>query len=306
MADNILDAHAQLADERSFYNVIRKTGMGATPFWDELNSGHAFRGNPKNGHSWAYTPQPNAGEANAFAEGSRRADVTSYPDVTLKNHLQIFKKTSGITGSEAHALTVEQKTRSIKDQQMANRKQLRLDIELALISSDAPVSAATKTDVRKMGGVLHYVPALAIFDLANAALSIKNHVDEAFKLMWLNGLSGEHIVLQAGVDAFQTLQFAYADKKQLRNSDSTAHNVLNKIVTAWFPQGVKLAPNANFEANEIRIFAPNLIEPVLLRSYKNKPCSDPEFDIDVTEDLFELTVQILDPFAMVQIKNIGA
>ena len=305
MADLILSSHQALADDTSFYNVIRKTGMGSTPFWDSLNDGVPFKGSPKKGHSWAYTPQPSTGVDNAFAEGSRRADVTSYEDVTLKNELQIFKKTSGITGSEAEAFTIEQKKRTIRDQQLANRKQLRLDIEKALISAEAPVSAAAVGDVRKMGGVLHYLPALAIFDVEGAELSIKDHIDEAFKLMFLNGLSGEHIVLQGGVDAFATLQYIYADKKQLRNSEKTISNIATRIETAWFPQGVPLQANPNYEANEIRIYAPSLINPVLLRQYKDKACSDPEYDIDVTEDLFEMTLQILDPFAMVQIKNIG-
>jgi len=175
----------------------------------------------------------------------------------------------------------------------------------SLISADAPVGAATITDVRKMGGVLHYVPALGIFDLAGAELSIKDHIDEALKLMFLNGLSGEEIVLQAGVDAFSTTQYIYSDKKQLRNSEKTVHNIVTKIVTAWFPRGVRLEANPNFAANELRLFAPDLINPVLLRQHKNKACSDPEFDIDVTEDLFEMSLQILDPFAMIQIKNIG-
>ena len=304
MADNILSSQHALADETSFYNVIRKTGMGSTPFWDALNKGIPFKGSPKKGHSWAYTPQPSTGVENAFAEGSRRADVTSYEDVTLKNELQIFKKTSGITGSEAHAFTMEHKTRTIKDQQFSNRKQMRLDIELALISENAPVSAATITDVRKMGGVLHYIPALAIFDVENAELSIKDHVDEALKLMYLNGLSGEHIVIQGGVDAFQTLQYIYSEKKQLKNTETIIHNVVTTIVTAWFPH-VTLKANPNFAHNELRIFAPSLINPVLLRQHKDKPCSDPEFDIDVTEDLIEMSLQVLDPFAMVQIKNIG-
>lgn len=305
MADNILSSHAALADDDSFYNRLRKTGLGITPFWDSLNRGVPFKGNPKKGHSWAYTPQPSTGEVNAFAEGSRRSDVTSYEDVTLHNELQIFKKSSGITGSENEAWTQEQKKRSIRDQQMANRKQLRLDIEKSLISTDAPVSAALKTDVRTMGGVAHYIPALATFDVGGAALSIKNHIDEAFKLMFLNGISGERVVLQAGVDAFSSLQFMYSDKKQLRNDETVLHNKVTKIVTAWFPNGVELEPNPNYAANEIRIYAPELINPILLRQYKDKPCSDPEYDAMVTEDLFEMTVQVLDPFAMVRIINAG-
>ena len=307
MADNILHSGQQLADEQSFYNVIRKTGLGATPFWDSLNDGIPFEGIPSKGHSWAYMPQPSAGEVNAHKEGSIRADITSYPDVILKNQLQIFKKTSGITESESYSLTVEKQRRKIGTQQVSNRKQMRLDVEFALISSDAPVVATDAlADIRKMGGVLHYVPALAIFDIADAVLSIKNHVDEALKLMWINGMSGERIVLQAGVDAFSSLQFMYSDKKQLKNIEKTIHNIVTKIISAWFPLGITLEANPNFLPNEIRIYAPSLIKPVLLRSVKNNPCSDPEFDIDVTEDKMELSVQIEDPFAMVQIKNIGA
>jgi len=304
MADNVLNSHLALADDNSFYNVIRKTGMGSTPFWDSLNNGVPFKGSPKKGHQWAYTPQPSVGAENAYAEGSRRADIVSYEDVTLKNQLQIFKKTSGITGSEAEAYTVEKRKRTIRDQQMANRRQLRLDIENALISGAAPVEATQLSDVRKMGGVLHYIPSIAKFDADNKPISIKDHIDEAQKLMFTNGLAGERIVIQAGVDAFQSLQFIYSDKKQLKNTETTIHNVVTHVTSAWF-QRVELVANPNFATNEVRVYAPSLINPVLLRSYKNKKCSDPEYDIDVTEDLFEMSLQIVDPFAMVQIFNIG-
>ena len=305
MADVIYDSHQAIENKDSFYNVIRNTGFGATPFWESLNSGKAFKGDPSKGHNWEYRPGPTAGGGaeNAHAEGSKRADITSWAPTKLHNELQIFKKTSGITGSQNEAWTIEEKRASINDQIMNNRKQMRLDVEKALVGEQAPVAAATVNDVRKLGGVKSYIPAPAVFDLANAALSVKNHIDEALKLMFINGLGGENVIVMAGSDTYTDLNWYYADKNLYqKNNDITGTN--QTITTGWFQQ-VNIKANPNFAANEVLIYAPDLINPVLLRSVKDRDCTDKTFDYMAKEDVMELTLQVLDPYAAVWLKNAG-
>jgi len=306
MADIIYSSYQALENKDSFYNAIRKTGGGSTPFWESLNSGIPFKGDPSNGHNWKYRPGPNSGdgEENAYAEGSKRADITSWGTVNLKNQLQIFKKTSGITESQKQAWTIEEQKAKLSDQIYNNRKQLRLDIEKAMLSSDAPVAAASSTDIRKMAGVKHYIPANAVFDLEGATLSVKDHIDEGLKLMNINGLSGEDIVIMCGADAFTELNWYYADKNLLRQNESSIIAKKNVISTGWFEKA-SIEANPNLAANEILMYAPDLINPVLLRQVKDRNCSDPEYDVEVKEDLFELTLQVLDPYAALWIKNIG-
>ncbi len=305
MADTILSSHSAILDDQSFYNVLRTTGRGSTPFWDSLGSGIAFKGNPKKGHKFGYRPQPTAGEDNAYAEGSKRADISSWGEVELSNELQIFKKTSGITDSEAHAMDITQKRRRIETQQASNRVQMRLDIERALLSGALPIKANALTDIRRMGGVKSYIQSLAVFDVANGKLSIKNHIDEALQLMFIKGIAGEKVVVMCGVKAFTELQFMYSERNQLTQGDKSIQNVKTHIISAWFAKA-EIQPNPNLEANEILIYAPSLVRPVLLRQVKDRKCGSPEFDIDVTEDIIELTLQVEDPFATVHIKNIGA
>jgi len=305
MADNIYNSVDAVEHPQSFYNVIRTTGLGSTPFWETLGEGiSGSDSNAKKGRNWDYRPGPDSGQDNAYAEGSRRADITTFGAVELHNEFQIFKKTSGITGSEAASMTIEKIKANIQSQELLNRKQLRLDIEKALISDTAPVGATTLADVRKMGGLKHYIPAAAVFDVDNAALSVKNHIDEAFKLMHLNGIVGEKIIVMAGADVFTDLNWYYSDKNLLKQTESSIVARKDSITTGWH-DSVRILPNPNFAVNEAIIYAPSLINPILLRSHKSKEVSDPGYDYEAKEDLLELTLQVLDPYSAVHLKNIG-
>jgi hypothetical protein len=305
MADNILNAAQAVENRESYYNVIRTTGLGVTPFWETLGHGvSGMKSSAGKGYKWDYRPGAQAGVDNAHAEGARRADITSWNAVELSNQFQIFKKTSGITGSQAASFTKEEMLSSIKTQQMENMKQLRLDIEKALLSATAPVPAPTIATVRKMAGVKQYIPTSAVFDLVGAALSVKNHIDEAFKLMFLKGIVGEKIIVMCGPDVFTDLNWYYADKNLLKQTENAIMAKKDTISTGWHDT-VRIMANPNMVSNEALVYAPSLINPVLLRSHKNKDVSDPNFDAEAREDLFELTLQVLDPYAAVHIKNIG-
>lgn len=305
MADNILNAAAAVENRQSFYNVIRTTGLGSTPFWETLGEGiGGTKSSANKGHKWDYRPGADTGEANAHAEGSVRADITSWNAVELSNQFQIFKKTSGITGSQAASFTIEEKLSSIATQEMENRKQLRLDVEKALLGADAPVTAAVMTDVRKLAGVKHFIPANGVFDLVGVALSVKNHIDEAFKLMFIKGITGEKIIVMAGANVYTDLNWYYADKNLLKQTESSIVAKKDTISTGWH-DSVRIMANPNLATDEALIYAPSLINPVLLRSHKSKDVTDPNYDAEAKEDLFELTLQVLDPYAVIHLDNIG-
>lgn len=303
MADNILNSHSQILDKQSFYNSIRLVGGAKTPFFSSLDKGGKFDGKISTGHKWGYRPLPMAGESNAYAEGSKRADITHWSEIELTNHLQIFKKTSGITRSESKAISQEGQQRKLDKDQLANRKQMALDIEMALLSEDAPVPAVTKNDVRKMGGIKHYIPVTSIIDAGGTALSIENHVDEATRIMYDNGIEGL-VKIQCGTDVFKDMQYMLKEMKAINNSETTINNRVTHVTNAWFTN-VQLEANNNLAPNEFIVFAPNLINIVLLDSVKDSDCTHPDYDIKVTEDIMELTVRIEDPSACIWVKNVG-
>lgn len=300
----MLNSIEAVEDIQSFYNVIRVTGYGATPFFESLNDGLGGKASANKGWKWDYRPGASSGEENAHAEGSVRSGITTWNAVELSNQFQIFKKTSGITGSQAASFTIEEKLSSISTQEMENRKQLRLDIEKALLSEQAPVAATVITDVRKMGGVKHYIPANGIFDLAGAALDVKNHIDEALKLMFNQGIVGEDIIVMCGSDVYTDLNWYYADKNLYKPTENGITAKKDTITTGWHPN-VRIVANPNMADDEALVYAPALINVKLLRSHQSKDVSDLTYDAEAKEDLFELTLQILDPYAAIWLKNIG-
>lgn len=305
MADNSLNAFDAVSNRGSFYNVIRSVEPGVTPFWDSLDEAAANQSkSPEKGHKWYYTPGATVGETNAYAEGSQRADITSWNDVELTNQFQIFKKTAGITGTQAESFTVEEKKNSLAKQEMKNRKQMMLDVEVAMLSAAAPVPALVKTDVRTMAGIKHYIPANGVLDIVNAPLNIKLHIDKAFEIMHTNGIVGENVIVMGGSDVFTDLNHYYTDRKLLKSNDNEISAFNAYISTGWHKR-VGILANPNLASNEALIYAPALIKPVLLRQHKSKVVSDPSFDAEAREDLLELTIQSEDPYACIWLKNIG-
>jgi hypothetical protein len=301
--EGILSSHSQVLDKKSFYNSIRAVGGAKTPFFSSLHKGGKFEGKVSGGHYWGYRPVPMRGEKNAYAEGSKRANITHWSEVQLCNHLQIFKKTSGITRSESKAMSEDGQQRKIDKDQLANRKQMALDIEFALLGEQAPVKANTKEDVRKLGGIKHYIPATAIIDANGDALSIENHVDESTRIMSDNGIEGK-ILIMAGSDVFKDMQYLLKEMKAISNGETTINNRVTHVTNAWFTN-VQLVANNNLKKDEFLVYAPNLIKIVLLDSVKDQNCSDPMYDVKVTEDIMELTLRSEDPHGCLWIKNVG-
>lgn len=83
MADVFTSSENVVSDEESFYNVMRVTGRGMTPFWESLGTAEPFEGTPKAGHTWFQTVSATTGATNKHLEGGIRADVETPTEIAL-------------------------------------------------------------------------------------------------------------------------------------------------------------------------------------------------------------------------------
>lgn len=305
MADNFLNSLGAIENQQSFYNVIRKTGQNRCPFFESLGNSKAFEGDPAKGHKWDYRPGPTGGAANAHGEGSKRAEVTSWSVVELANELQIFKKTSGITGSQKEAMTIEKQKSKISDQKMLNRIQLQFDIEKAFLANTTPVARTTlNAKTGQMAGIKHYIIGTNVVDCGGTTtLSYKAHIEEMLKIMWSAGVTEKKIVM-CGVDVKSDINTLLDVGKRYGKGDTGIVANVSTIEDAGWDKNIPIIANPHLSADEMLIYAPSLINPVLLRAIKDKPCSDPEYDAEAWEDIMEITLQMLDPNAALWVKNI--
>lgn len=305
MADAFYTSLEAIEGKQSFYNVIRRTGQNRCPFFSSLGNSIPFKGDPAKGHKWDYRPGPTVGGTNAHGEGSKRADVTSWPVVELANELQIFKKTSGVSGSQKEAMTIEDQKSKISDQKMNNRQQLQFDIEVAFLSETTPVSrTALNNKTGKMAGVKHYISGTNVFDcLGTTALSYKEHIEELLKIMWSAGVTEKKIIM-CGTDVKSDINTLLDVGKRYGKGDTGIVANVSMIEDAGWDKNIPIIANPHLAADEMLIYAPSLINPVLLRAIKDRVCSDPEYDAEAWEDIFEITLQMLDPDAALWVKNI--
>ena len=300
MADVYTSSENVVSDEQSFYNVMRVTGRGMTPFWDSLNNAESFDGSPKAGHVWFQTVSANTGAVNKHLEGGVRADVETPTEVQLTNHLQIFKKTYGITKSEK-AATSRVSTKALQRSKDNSILQLRLDVEKALLSDTAPVQRGAAV-AGVMGGALHF--ASNVIDGTNTvALSYDAHIEAPLKKMWEEGVledkkilcgTGLKTVINGLLDGFRTST----------NGETKFSKNVTEIADAGWAKNVSVESSTSLAVNEMVIYAPELINPVLLRQIKDGDVTDVNYDAEAYENLFEMTLQVQDPYAITHVKNI--
>lgn len=303
MADAFYSSLDAVTDEQSFYNVLRHTGRGMTEFWMSINEGLPFEGNPKDGHLWYQSPEPSTGEDNKHLEGSKRADVEKYTDVQLINHLQILKRTYGITGSEAEAKSriKDAKDRHLKLQRRKSLAQLRLDVERALLKNTPPVQR-TATVEGEMGGLRHYITEV-IDGAGTAALDYDAHIDEPLKTMWEAGVLEDKVILCGTMVKKKIAKLVETYRRYERTASGIYHDV-KRIDEAGWASNVDVRPSTFLADNEMIIYAPELIHTVLLRQVKDRECTDPEYDAEAYENLFEMTLQVDDPYAAIWVHSL--
>lgn len=288
----------------SFFNVIRVTGRSRCPFMESLKSPIPFKGDPAEGHSWAFRTGATAGQVNAFSEGSKRATITKWPVTKLNNRLQILKKTSGMSKSQMAATTVDERTDKLEDQKLQNRKQMQLDMEYASLTDAAPTSTTDSDGARKdtMGGAKHFA-GVVIDASADGGFDYDKHISEPLKYMWKNGIDEDKIVM-TGADVKTAINnHLNAGKRHSSGEKGISQNVTHIEDSGW-GTNIPITPNMNLADNELLIYAPDLINPVLLRAEKDNPCSDPQYDGIAEEDVIEQTIQVLDPNTIIWVKNI--
>lgn len=301
MADNFLASTDVVSDEQSFYNVLRNTGMGQTPFWDSLMDARPYDGNPASGYIWYQNPEPTTGADNKHLEGSLRADVEQYPDVEVKNHLQILKRTYGITKSEKAAKSRIQSEDQLKRNRRKSLQQLRLDMEYAFLKATAPVQR-TAILAGEMGGLRHFITT--VIDGTNTvALDYVKHIDTPLKTMWEKGVIEDKIIL-CGTSAKQVINGLLDTEKRYGKGDKGITRNVSEIEDAGWATNVKVIASTFLAANEIIIYAPKLISPVLLRQEKDNEVTDVTYDSQAFENLFEVTLMVEDPYAAVHVKNL--
>jgi len=300
MADAYLGSHEAIENEQSFYNVIRRTGWSETPFFSSIRSVGFDGKDPALGHSWFYRKRPSGSADNAYAEGSKRADVKNYAATKLQNELQIMKQTYGVTGSQKDVMSVEKKRNYLSVQSEFSAVDLSLSVEKALILNGAPVASATDADVRKMGGISHYL--IHDIDVADAALDWKLHVKEMLKMMWKNGCRANYIM--AGPDQKDALDEILDLKKQYGGNETGIISNASIIKDASYAKNVKVVANPLLSDDTILFYDSTLLAIVLHRQIKGRNCTDPNFDAEAYEHLFELTYQMEDPYAMVRLTGL--
>lgn len=296
-----LSSEDVLSDEQSFYNVVRTTGNGMTPFWDSLQEGEPFEGSPKTGHIWYQTVGATTGSDNKHLEGSIRADIDGLTEVELKNHLQILKRTYGITKSEK-AATSRVSKRALERSKDESIKQLRLDVEYALLKETAPVQR-TATVAGEMGGLRHYI-SHTIDGGGTAALTYKDHIEAPLKKMWEEGVLEDKTIL-CGTDTKSAINALLDGFRTATNGETKVSKNVTEIADAGWAKNVSVEASPFLAANEMIIYAPELIHPVLLRQVKDGEVSDTKYDAEAWENLFEMTLEVLDPYAAVWVKGLA-
>jgi len=290
-----------LSDEQSFYNVVRTTGNGMTPFWDSLQEGEPFDGSPKTGHIWYQTVGATIGTDNKHLEGSIRADIDGLTEVELKNHLQILKRTYGITKSEK-AATSRVSKKALERSKDESIKQLRLDVEFAILKSTAPVQR-TATVAGEMGGLRHYITYI-IDGGGTAALTYKDHIEAPLKKMWEEGVLEDKMIL-CGTDTKSAINALLDGFRTATNGETKVSKNVTEIADAGWAKNVSVEASPFLAANEMIIYAPELIHPILLRQVKGGEVSDKKYDAEAWENLFEMTLEVLDPYSAVWIKGLA-
>ena len=101
-------------------------------------------------HEWQ-TDSLAAAAANAHIEGDDSSPTTADPTVRLKNHMQIFKKTIQVSGTQ-EAVEKAGRDSEIAYQLMKRGKEIKRDIETALTGNNAS-AAGDASSVRRLGSV---------------------------------------------------------------------------------------------------------------------------------------------------------
>lgn len=302
MADVIYSSANAVKDKDSLFNIMRLGGFKEAPFYASLLKGKEYDGSIEGGHSFSHRAGPTAGQANAYGEGSRRADITSFPSTTLKNELQTFKKTSGITNTQKASMSEFKIADKLTDQKDLNKRQMLFDIEAAILGANAPTVGvdAGGNRLTTLAGVGHYS---TVNDQALAGAFDFAVIEAGFEEQFFAGVT-EQKILMVGRNVKKWINAYLAISKQASNGDKKIVNNVTHIDDIGFATNVPIIVNPHLPVDSAMVYAPSLINPVPLRVLKDNDCTDPSYDAYVEEDIHEITLQVLDPKACIIWNNI--
>lgn len=296
----MLTSYQAIENKQSFYNVVKTTGFKKTPFWSSI-SDLAFDGDPNKGQSWFYRKRKDGGRTHTHLEGGAAADLNTHTANKLQNELMIFKDSYGVSGSQDAATTVDS-TKSIQVQRELTLDQIQLDIEAYFLGSQAPVANADDATARVMGGVKHYM--VNENDAAAAALTW-DIFEDMLQTCWSNGVEVTNILLGSFQKrALNNILNAMAGRQTSSTAVVSGGQNFVTIKESAFAPEINILLSPFVDADEIIFYDPKIVHSVLHRSYKDRDISDSD-DAIKKEMLFELSLQIDDPYAVTRIHNLA-
>lgn len=140
------DTYTAVGNREDLSNIIYNIAPYDTPFMSAIGSTSASAVK----HEWQ-TDTLAAPGANAQLEGDVVTPADSSPTIRLDNICQIFRKTASVTGTQ-EKVNKAGRTSELAYQMAKRMKEMKLDIELALLQNQAKV-AGDATTPRKMAGI---------------------------------------------------------------------------------------------------------------------------------------------------------
>ena len=143
---NAFDTYTAVGNREDLSNVIYNISPSDTPFMSAIGktSANAVK------HEWQKDTLAAPG-ANAQLEGDVVTPAASSPTTRLDNIAQIFRKTASVTGTQ-EIVNKAGRTSELAYQMAKRMKELKLDIELALLQNQAKVTGDATT-ARKLAGL---------------------------------------------------------------------------------------------------------------------------------------------------------
>lgn len=143
---NAFDTYSAVGNREDLSNVIYNISPSDTPVMSAIGttSANAVK------HEWQKDTLAAPG-ANAQLEGDVVTPEASTPTTRLDNIAQIFRKTASVTGTQ-EKVNKAGRTSELAYQMAKRMKEMKLDIELAILQNQAKV-AGSATQARKMAGL---------------------------------------------------------------------------------------------------------------------------------------------------------
>lgn len=143
---NAFDTYTAVGNREDLSNIIYNISPSDTPFLSAIGRTKATAVK----HEWQKDTLAAPG-ANAQLEGDVVTPAASSPTTRLDNICQIFRKTASVTGTQ-EVVNKAGRTSELAYQMAKRMKELKLDIELALLQNQAKV-AGDATTARKLAGI---------------------------------------------------------------------------------------------------------------------------------------------------------